>query len=96
MHKISDKDKKIWNFYISNLNSIKKADKKNNFVSKDISLTPKVLRSNISFSLDSKIKKQLKNRKFSFDAIIDLHGKSEIQANELIKNFIKNIYFNKF
>ena len=28
MHKISDKDKKIWNFYVSNLKSIKKADKK--------------------------------------------------------------------
>ena len=28
MHKISDKDKKIWNFYVSNLNSIKKAEKK--------------------------------------------------------------------
>ena len=24
MHKISDKDKKLWNFYISNLDSIKK------------------------------------------------------------------------
>ena len=28
MHKISDKDKKIWNFYVSNLKSIKKVKKK--------------------------------------------------------------------
>ena len=26
MHKISDKDKKVWNYYISNLNLIKKVD----------------------------------------------------------------------
>ena len=43
-----------------------------------------------------KIKKQIKNNKLNFDAIIDLHGKTEVQAYESIKNFIKNCYFNNF
>ena len=37
---------------------------------------------------------QLKNNRLSFDAIIDLHGKTEVQAYESIKNFIKDCYFN--
>ena len=94
MHKLSDKDKKIWNFYISNLKSIKKVDKNKKINSNTILLVDKVLKPNATFKLDSKIKKQIKNNKLNFDAIIDLHGKTEVQAHESIKNFIKECYFN--
>ena len=96
MHKLSDKDKKIWNFYISNLKSIKKVDKTKKSSSSTISVINKVLKPSVNFILDSKIKKQIKSNKLNFDAIIDLHGKTEIQAHELIKNFIKECYFNNF
>ncbi len=49
MHKLSDKDKKIWNFYISNLKSIKKVEKKKNFNSNTISVITKVLKPNVNF-----------------------------------------------
>ena len=96
MHKLSDKDKKIWNFYISNLKSIKKVDKNKKINSSTIADISKVLKPNVTFTLDSKIKKQLKSNRLNFDAIIDLHGKTEFQAYELIKNFIKDCYFNNF
>ena len=96
MHKLSDKDKKIWNFYISNLKSIKKVYKNKKINSSTISTINKVLKPNVTFTLDSKIKKQIKSNRLNFDAIIDLHGKTEIQAHELIKNFIKDCYFNNF
>ena len=96
MHKLSDKDKKIWNFYISNFKSIKKGDKNKKITSSAISGINKVLKPNITFTLNSKIKKQIKNNTLNFDAIIDLHGKTEIQAYELVKNFIKDCYFNNF
>ena len=95
MHKISDKDKKLWKFYISNLNSIKKLDKNNNIKIKDISGNSKVLKSNVCFSLDSKTKRKLNSNKLNVDAFVDLHGKTEIQAYEIIKNFIKNCYLNE-
>jgi dsDNA-specific endonuclease/ATPase MutS2 len=94
MHKLSDKDKKLWNFYISNFNSIKKVDKNKKFESNTISVVNKVLKPNFTFTLDSKIKKQIKSNRLSFDAVIDLHGKKEVQAYETIKNFIKDCYFN--
>ena len=94
MHKISDKDKKIWSFYISNFNSMKRTDKKKEYKSISTPFTSKVLKSNSCFNLDSKTKKQLNSKKFSFDAIVDLHGKSEVQAYEIIKNFINNSYLN--
>ena len=94
MHKISEKDKKIWNLYISNLNSIKKVNKKKEFNPNIISLTTKALKSNVSFTLDNKIKKQIKSNRLTFDAIIDLHGKTEVEAYEFIKNFIKDSYYN--
>ena len=96
MHKISDEDKKIWDFYISNLNSIKKTEKKKDIKSKIFSKIPKVLKKNIHFSLDSKTKRKINSKKITFDAIIDLHGKTEIQAYEIIKNFIKNSYLSNF
>ena len=96
MHKLSDKDKKIWNFYISNLKSIKKADKNKKINLSTISGIKKILKPNANFILDNKIKKQLKSKKLNFDAIIDLHGKTEAQAYELIKNFVKDCYFNNF
>jgi DNA-nicking Smr family endonuclease len=96
MHKLSDKDKKIWNFYISNLNSIKKVDKNKKINPSSISEINKVLKPNSTFALDSKIKKQIKSNRLNFDAIIDLHGKTVVQAHELIKNFIKDCYFNNF
>ena len=92
MHNISDKDKKIWNYYISNINSIKKTDKYKQYNSIRTSLVSKVLKSNISFSLDNKTKKQINRKKLTFDAIIDLHGKTEFEAYEIIKKFIKNNY----
>ena len=96
MHKLSDKDKKIWNFYVSNFKALKKVDKNKKINSSTISTINKVLKPNVNFTLDSKIKKQIKNNRLAFDAIIDLHGKTEVQAYELIKNFIKNCYFNNF
>ena len=96
MHRLSDKDKKIWDFYKSNLKSIKKIDKKIEVNLNNISLMTKVLKPNVNFTLDSKIKKQIKSNKLTFDAIIDLHGKTEIQAYDLIKNFIKDSYLNNF
>ena len=95
MHKISDKDKKIWNFYTSNLNSIKKIDKSKKFNNKNNSEKSKVLKLNIYFTLDSKTKRKLNSNKLAIDATIDLHGKTEIQAFEIIKNFIKNSNFNE-
>ena len=96
MHKLSDKDKKIWKFYISNFKQIKKVDKDKRINSSNISTINKVLKPNINFTLDSKIKKQMKSNRLNFDAIIDLHGKTEVQAYEAIKSFIKNCYFNNF
>ena len=96
MPKLSDKDKKIWNFYISNLKSIKKVDKNKKIKSNTISPINKILKANITFALDSKIKKQIKSNRLSLDAIIDLHGKTEVQAYVSIKNFIKDCYFNNF
>ena len=96
MHRLSGKDKKIWNFYTSNLKSIKKVNKKKEINSSTISVVNRILKPNISFTLDSKIKKQIKNNKLTFDAIVDLHGKTELQAYEIIKNFIKDSYFNNF
>ena len=61
MHKLSDKDKKIWNFYISNLKSIKKVDKNKKINSGTISAINRVLKPNVAFTLDSKIKKQIKS-----------------------------------
>ena len=91
MHKISDIDKKIWEFYTSSLNSTKKVNVNKQIKTSNIS---KVLKTNVRFELDKKIKRQLKNKKTVFDAIIDLHGKTEEQACEIVKNFIKNSYFN--
>ena len=96
MHKISDKDKKIWNFYTSNINSIKRVCKNKEIKNKGIASISKVLKPSIYFELDNKTKKQLYNSKLTIDAIVDLHGKTEIQAHELIKNFIKNSYLNGF
>ena len=96
MHKLSDKDKKIWNFYISNLKFIKKVDKNKKINSGNIAVIDKVLKPNVNFTLDSKIKKQLKSDRLKIDAIIDLHGKTEIQAFESTKYFIKNCYINNF
>ena len=96
MHKLSDKDKKIWNYYISNLKSITKVDKNKKINSNTISAIDKVLKPTFNFTLDSKIKKQIKGNRLNIEAIIDLHGKTEVQACELIKNFIKDCYFNNF
>ena len=92
MHKLSDKDKKIWNFYVSNLKSLKKAENKTEYSPSNSQVIPKVLKSNIYFALEKKLKKRLKSKNFFFDAIIDLHGKTEIQAFEIVKNFIKTSY----
>ena len=96
MHKLSDKDKKLWNFYISNLKSIKKVDKNKKNNPNTISVINKVLKPNVSFILDNRIKKQIKSNRLHLDAIVDLHGETEVQAYELIKNFVKDCYFNNF
>ena len=95
MHKISDKDKKTWNFYVSNLKFIKKAEKKTEYSSSNFQVISRVLKSNIQFALEAKVKKRLRSKNFFFDAIIDLHGKTEVQAFEIVKNFIKNSYLNE-
>ena len=92
MHKISDIDKKIWNFYTSNLHSIKKTDKKIGYHLRSFKVISQVLRSNTSFALDPKTKKSINSKKLVIDAIVDLHGKTEVQAYEVIKNFIKNSF----
>ena len=94
MHKILDKDKKIWKFYTSNLNSIKKKDKYKESHSRKFPVISKVLKSNINLGLDPKTKKNIQRKKIDIDALVDLHGKTEIQAYEVIKNFIKNSYIN--
>ena len=96
MHKISDKDKKLWNFYTSNLNSIKKFNNNKKNKDKGIASISKVLIPSIYFELDNRTKKQLNNSKLTINAIIDLHGKTEIQAHEQIKNFVKSSYLNEF
>ena len=96
MHELSDKDKKTWNFYVSNLNSITKVDKKKEFNASNVPINSKVLKSSVCFELNNKIKKQLRSKKLNFDAIIDLHGKTEVQAYVMIKNFIKNSFLNNF
>ena len=95
MHKISDKDKKTWNFYVSNLKFIKKAEKKTEYSSSNTQVIPKVLKSNLYFALEAKVKKRLKSKNFFCDAIIDLHGKTEVQAFEIVKNFIKKSYLDE-
>ena len=95
MHKISDKDKKIWDFYTSNFNPIKKVDKNKKFITKKTSTISKVLKRNFHFALDSKTKKQLNNNRLTIDAMVDLHGKTQIEAYKIIKNFIKNSYLNE-
>jgi len=92
MHKISDIDKKIWNFYTSNLSSIKKTDRKTGYHSRSFKVISRVLRSNTCFALDPKTKKSINGKKLVINAIVDLHGKTEVQAYEVIKNFIKNSY----
>ena len=96
MRKLSDKDKKIWDFYISNLNFIKKNDKKLKFKSRSIPVISKVLTPNSCFALDRKTKREMSSKKLTFDAVIDLHGKTELQAYETVKNFIKNSYLKNF
>ena len=95
MHKLSDIDKKTWDFYVSNLKSIKKAEKKTEYSSSNSQLIPRVLKSKIYFALESKVKKRLKSKNFFFDSIIDLHGKTEVQAFEMVKNFIKKSYLDE-
>ena len=96
MRKLTNKDKNIWNFYTSNLNSIKKKEKKKVFKSRKTSIINKVLKTNSNFSLDIKTKRKINSKKFVFDDVIDLHGKTEVEAYEIIKNFIKNSYLNNF
>ena len=94
MHKLSDKDKKLWNFYISNFKFIKNVDKNKKSDLSTISVANKVLKPNFTFTLDSKIKKNIKSNRLNFDAVIDLHGKTEVQAYEKTTNFIKDCYSN--
>ena len=96
MPKISDNDKKIWKFYTSNLNTIKKVHKNKDHNLRNIQTISKSLKPNVYFNLDSKTKKQLKKERISFNAVVDLHGKTEIQAYETIKNFIYESYLNEF
>ena len=92
MHKILDKDKIIWKFYTSNLNSIKKSIKRKPNLRK-FPVISKVLKSNINLELDPKTK-NIHRKKIDIDALVDLHGKTEVQAYEVTKNFIKNSYMN--
>tara|TARA_E500000178_G_C17032883_1_gene761547 strand:+ start:1613 stop:2089 length:477 start_codon:yes stop_codon:yes gene_type:complete len=95
MYKIPEKDKKVWDFYTSHLNSIKKNAIK---VSSEISLkikSKKTLRNNQNFLLDYNISKKLSNKEFKIDAILDLHGKSEKKAYEEVKIFINKCFSNE-
>ena len=55
-----------------------------------------MLKSNICFDLDPQTKRNIKNKKFVIDAIVDLHGKTVVQAYEIVKNFIINSYLEEF
>ena len=92
MHRISDKDKKLWNYYTSNLKSIKTSVKKIKQNTNSFLNVSKILKPNNQLTLDSKTKKQLNTKKLNINAIVDLHGKTEYQAYDIIKNFIKNSY----
>ena len=95
MYKIPEKDKKVWNFYTSHLNSIKKNVIK---VSSEISFkikSKKTLRNNQNFLLDYNISRKLSNKEFKIDAILDLHGKTEKKAYEEVKMFINKCFFNE-
>ena len=92
MHKISDNDKKIWNFYKSNLHSIKRTNKRQEYYPRSLPVITKALKPNILFALDAKTKENIKRKKFVIDAIVDLHGNTEVQAYELTRNFIKNCF----
>ena len=96
MHKLSDKDKKIWNFYVSNLDLTKKVQKKKEIKSNDLPKISKILKPNVNFSLDNKTRRQINGKKLVFDAIVDLHGRTEIQAYEIIKRFIEDSFLNNF
>ena len=77
----------------THLRSIKKVEINKKKKSNTFSETIKVLKPNVTFTLDNKIKRQIKSNRINFDSIIDLHGKTEVQAHESIKNFIKDCYF---
>ena len=36
------------------------------------------------------LKKHIKSNRLHLDAIVDLHGETEVKAYELIKNFVKD------
>ena len=95
MPKLSDNDKKIWKFYTSNLNDIKKSVKKKKYNFSNSSVISKSLKPNACLDLDSKIKRQIKKEKISISAVLDLHGKTEIEAYKIIKNFIQDSYRNE-
>ncbi len=95
MYKIPDKDKKVWNFYTTHINSIKKNVFK---VSSEISTkikSKKILKNNQNFLLDYNISKKLNNKKFNIDAILDLHGKTEKKAYKEVKMFINKCFSNE-
>jgi DNA-nicking Smr family endonuclease len=96
MRNLSDNDKKIWKFYTSNLNSIKRIKKDKEPFFKNVAIINKDLKPSKYFQLDNKTKKQLNNKNPTFDAIVDLHGKTEFQAYEIVKDFIKKCYSNEF
>ena len=56
MHKISDKDKKIWNFLHNKFKTIKK-EKKKKYNFKNISTISKIFKTKYYFELDIKTKK---------------------------------------
>tara|TARA_B100000242_G_C42949050_1_gene440087 strand:+ start:353 stop:829 length:477 start_codon:yes stop_codon:yes gene_type:complete len=95
MPNLTDNDQKIWNFYKSNLKSVKKKHNDRTIITDNCKKFQKILKPNVNFVLDKKTKRQLYNRKFVYDALIDLHGKTEIQAHEITKNFIKNCFLNE-
>ena len=95
MPNITNKDKRLWNYYTSKHNLIKKIINNDKTYQKNINKSLKVLKPNINLTLDDKTKKQLYNKNFVFDAMIDLHGKTEMQAFEITKNFVINSFLNE-
>ena len=94
MKKLSKIDKRVWDFYISNITSIKKKTFTNKFIKQEKNVGCKVLKTNLNFNINKNIIRELRNNKLEIDATLDLHGRTALEAKTELSNFIKNCYKN--
>ena len=103
---LSERDLFIWNEYIkkSNFSFKKKFFEKISFTDSSFQIknfdegyvkkNKKILERPKIFSLNKKTLKKIKKNSVRPDKILDLHGKSQIEAKNMIFNFIINCYRN--